>query len=160
MDDTMMSDNIFDALPTLSGPSKVALADELTHYLAAPVERTRDPLQWWVEKQKLYPCLSRMARDYLCIPGMFVLLGTRCVQSNPSPSATSIDVERLFSKGRLVLSHVRNRLSAGTTRELLCLNNWIGQGLVQLEDVKEAASLPEVLNDCPEEEQDEFGMVL
>jgi hypothetical protein len=156
----MMSDNIFDALPTLSGPLKVALADELTHYLAAPVERTRDPLQWWIEKQKLYLCLSRMARDYLCIPGMFVLLGPQSVQSNSSTSVTSIDVERLFSKGRLVLSHVRNRLSAGTTHELLCLNNWIGQGLVQLEDLKEAASLPEVLNDCPEEEQDEFGMVL
>ena len=78
----------------------------------------------------------------------------------PYPSATSIDVERLFSKGRLVLSHVRNRLSAGTTRELLCLNNWIGQGLVQLDDLKEAASLPEVLNDCPGEEQDELDMVL
>ena len=101
-----------------------------------------------------------MAHDYLCIPGMFVLLGTQCIQSNPYPSATSIDVERLFSKGRLVLSHVRNRLSAGTTRELLCLNNWIGQGLVQLDDLKEAASLPEVLNDCPGEEQDELDMVL
>ena len=40
------------------------------------------------------------------------------------------------------------------------MNNWIGQGLVQLEDLKEAASLPEVLNDCPGEEQDEFGMIL
>src|SRR5258706_14780292 len=77
MDDAMMSDNIFDALPTLSGPVKAALADELTRYLAAPVERTRDPLLWWVEKQTLYPCLSRMARDYLCIPGMFVFLGTQ-----------------------------------------------------------------------------------
>jgi hypothetical protein len=71
MDNATMSDNIFDALPALSGPSKVALADELTRYLVAPVERTCDPLQWWVEKQKLYPCLSRMAHDYLCIPGMF-----------------------------------------------------------------------------------------
>jgi hypothetical protein len=26
---------------------------------------------WWVEKKALYPCLSRMARDYLCIPGEF-----------------------------------------------------------------------------------------
>jgi hypothetical protein len=71
----------------------------------------------------------------------------------------SIDVERLFSKGRLILSHVRNRLSAGTTWGLLCLNNWIGQGLVKLEDLTEAASLPEVLDDRAEEEQDEFDMV-
>jgi len=51
-------------------------------------------------------------------------------------------------------------LSAGTTRELLCLNNWIGQGLVQLEDLKEAANLPEVLIDCLAEEQDEFDIAL
>jgi len=53
-----------------------------------------------------------------------------------------------------------NQLSAGTTCELLCLNNWIEQGLVQLEDLKEAASLPEVSNDCPGEEQDESDIVL
>ncbi len=70
-----MSDNIFDALPALSAPLKAALEDELTRYLSAPVERTLDPLLWWVEKKALYPCLSRMARDYLCIPGKFRFLG-------------------------------------------------------------------------------------
>jgi len=60
--------------------------------------------------------------------------------------ATSIDVERLFSKGRLILSHVRNRLSAGSIRELLCLNNWSTQGLVKMEDLKAAVTLPEVLD--------------
>jgi len=59
----------------------------------------------------------------------------------------------------IILSHVHNRLSADTTRGLLCLNNWIGQGLVKLEDLKEAASLPEVLDEIAEEEQDEFNMV-
>jgi len=154
-----MSNNIFDALPALSGPLKAALKDELTRYLSVPVELTRDPLLWWAEKQALYPCLSRMARDYLCIPGEYLFLKMN-VFSNPYLSATSIDVERLFSKGRLILSHVRNRLSAGTTRELLCLNNWIGQGLVMLDDLKEAASLPEVLDDCQEKEPDEFDLVL
>jgi hypothetical protein len=66
--------------------------------------------------------------------------------SNTYYLATSIDVERLFSKGRLILSHVRNRLSAGTIRELLCLNNWSTQGLVKMEDLKAAATLPEVLD--------------
>jgi|SRR6266571_6307030 len=99
MDNTIMSNNIFDTLSTLSVPLKVALADELTHYLAAPVERTCDPLLWWVKRHTLYPCLSWMACDYLCIPGMFVLLGTQCIQSNPYSSAMSIDVKRLFSKG-------------------------------------------------------------
>jgi len=67
-------------------------------------------------------------------------------------SATSIDVERLFSRGRLILSHVRNRMSAGTTRELLCLNNWSKQGLVKMADLKAAASLPEVAEDDAAEE--------
>ena len=70
----MISDNIFDALPALSGPTKAAMADELTHYLSAPVERTLNPLLWWFEMKAIYPRLSRMARDYLCIPGKFVAL--------------------------------------------------------------------------------------
>jgi len=72
-------------------------------------------------------------------------------------SATLIDVEHLFSKGRLILSHIHNRMSAGTTCELLCLNNWSTQGLMKMADLKEAASLPEVLDDAWEEQ--EFDMV-
>ena len=73
-------------------------------------------------------------------------------------SATLIDVERLFSKGRLILSHIHNRMSAGTTCELLCLNNWSTQGLIKMADLNlEAASLPEVLDDAWEEQ--EFDMV-
>jgi hypothetical protein len=63
------SDNIFDALPSMSFASKSGLADELTRYLVAPTEWTTDPLKWWVENQSLYPCLSRMALNYLSIPG-------------------------------------------------------------------------------------------
>ena len=64
-----ISDNIFDSLPVLSAPKKVTLADELTRYLATPTEVALDPLLWWIEKQAVYPHLSRMARDYLSIPG-------------------------------------------------------------------------------------------
>ena len=66
----MVSDNIFDSLPVLSAPKKTALADELTRYLAAPTEVAPDPLLWWTERQAIYPRLSHMALDYLCIPGM------------------------------------------------------------------------------------------
>ena len=52
---------------------------------------------------------------------------------------------------------MRNQLSAGTIRELLCLNNWSTQGLVKMEDLKEAATLPEVLDG---EAEDEFEMFL
>jgi hypothetical protein len=50
-------------------------------------------------------------------------------------------------------------MSAGTTRKLLCLNNWSKQGLVKMADLKAAASLPEVLEDDAAEEQ-EFDRVL
>jgi len=62
-------DNIFDALPTVSRSKKVGLADEITQYLSAPTEATLDPLVWWTERKGIYPHLSRMALDYLSIPG-------------------------------------------------------------------------------------------
>lgn len=35
--------------------------------------------------------------------------------------ATSVNVECVFSKGHLVLSHIRNHLSAQSTQRLMCL---------------------------------------
>jgi len=51
-------------------------------------------------------------------------------------------------------------MSAGTTRKLLCLNNWSTQGLVKMADLKEVAKLLEVLDDDAAEELGEFDMVL
>jgi hypothetical protein len=61
--------------------------------------------------------------------------------------ATSVDVERTFSQGRLLLSHVRNRLSVQSTRALLCLGVWSLMGYVKDMDVKAATVLPEVGED-------------
>ncbi|KIK42772.1 hypothetical protein CY34DRAFT_82964, partial [Suillus luteus UH-Slu-Lm8-n1] len=73
-----------------------------------------------------YPHLSRMALNYLSIP------------------ATSVDVERTFSHGRLLLSHVRSRLSTQTTRALLCLGSWSLLGLVKDKDVMSVTRLPDL----------------
>ena len=73
--------------------------------------------------------------------------------------ATSVDVERVFSKGRLVLSYVRNRLSVDSTRALLCLGAWIKLGLISKEDIETAAGLPDVM-EGEEEAEDEFDTVL
>lgn len=43
--------------------------DELKHYLAADVELVKDAVSWWQGKRQKYPRLSRMAIDYLNIPG-------------------------------------------------------------------------------------------
>ena len=89
--------------------------DEIDRYLKEPRESPNNVLQWWVEHQKTYPQLSRMALDYLSIPGM-------CFKHITFFSclflATSVDVERLFSKGCLLLSHVRSCLSVQSIRAL------------------------------------------
>ena len=59
-------------------------------------------------------------------------------------TATSVDVERLFSRGRLVLSHTRSRLSVASTHALLCLGSWSLMGLVRDDDVNAVAMMDEV----------------
>ncbi|KAH9015232.1 hypothetical protein EDB85DRAFT_1875931 [Lactarius pseudohatsudake] len=63
--------------------------------------------------------------------------------------ATSINVERVFSQGRLLLSHVRSCLSVHLTRALLCVGTWSVLGLIKDSDVKGCLGLDEV---CEEEE--------
>ena len=63
---------------------------------------------------------------------------------NRSFLATSVDVEHIFSQGRLLLSHVRSRLSVQSTRALMCLGVWSKLGFVRNNDILQAAVLPEV----------------
>ncbi|EMD32854.1 hypothetical protein CERSUDRAFT_160869 [Gelatoporia subvermispora B] len=91
--------------------------DELDRYLAADCESTSDTLRWWQERRHIYPRLSRMAMNYLSIP------------------PTSVDVERVFSRGRLLLSHIRNGLSARSVRALLCLGEWVRLGFLTEKDI-------------------------
>jgi hAT family C-terminal dimerisation region len=58
---------MFDDLPTLT--VKKDLRDELERYLGMETEQVLDALLWWFEHKKVYPRLSRMALDYLSIPG-------------------------------------------------------------------------------------------
>jgi hypothetical protein len=51
-------------------------------------------------------------------------------------------VERVFSKGRILLSHVRNGLSVQSTRALICLGNWSLLGYVHDKDVLAVTVLP------------------
>ncbi|KIL55579.1 hypothetical protein M378DRAFT_90715, partial [Amanita muscaria Koide BX008] len=118
--------NIFDNLPSLAKPKVSHLRDELAIYLSTDIEDVKNPIAWWYERRSLFPRLSRMALDYLTIP------------------ATSVDVEHLFSRGRILLSHLRNCMSAQTTRALLCLGDWSLLDLVKDEDVKKVAELEDV----------------
>ena len=65
----------------------------------------------------------------------------------------------MFSKGRLVLSHVRNRLSVDSTRALLCLGAWSQLGFVRKADILDAATLPD-LKEEEEGVEDKLDLVL
>jgi hypothetical protein len=62
--------NVFDNLPSLSTPPKTHYRDELARYLSTDPVAVDDVLMWWHEHSAMYPHLSRMARDYLTIPGV------------------------------------------------------------------------------------------
>ncbi|KAF8205994.1 hypothetical protein K438DRAFT_2092176 [Mycena galopus ATCC 62051] len=68
-------------------------------------------------------------------------------------ATTSVYVEHQFSRGRLLVSSVRNRLSAHSIRELICFGCWSRQGFVEDNDFKVVTSLPTV----EEQEEEETG---
>jgi hypothetical protein len=57
----------------------------------------------------------------------------------------------VFSKGRILLSHVRNRLSVQSTRALICLGAWSLAGYVKDVDLKAVTVLPDLREDEEEE---------
>jgi hypothetical protein len=151
----LKSKNIFDNLPVFSSLPTAAL-DEITRYLNTGPEdvRNEDLLTWWYEHRHIYPHLYRMALDYHTIPGKSFLRPLLLYAINmiviDLSTATSVAVERVFSQGRLVLPYIRNRLSAESTRALLCLGDWSLRGLVKDGDVKAAAVLPDVEGEEPQ----------
>ena len=56
-------------------------------------------------------------------------------------------MERVFSKGRILLSHTRNRLSTESIRALMCLGNWSLLGYVRDKDVLAVTVQPDVEGD-------------
>ena len=55
--------------------------------------------------------------------------------------ATSIDVERVFSRGWLLLSHTWSQLSTQTTWAVLCVGQWTALKLVKTADVKAVSEM-------------------
>lgn len=81
--------------------------NELTkYYNTRRTDKNVDILAWWSTNSQEYPCLSKMARDFLGTP------------------ATSVPAERLFSKAGLIIRKHRSQLTAESARSLICLNSW------------------------------------
>lgn len=56
---------------SVSGVAAKSVTKELDDYLRNPVEDVSDVLKWWWDRREAYPVLSRMARDYLSVPGEY-----------------------------------------------------------------------------------------
>ena len=123
--------NMFD---NLLNQKNVQSKDEITLYLGMHMEIVNDPLEWWLAQCTIYPCLSRMAINYLMIPSEFstVLIYCHLFQFW---LATSVDIECLFSRGCILLPHLWNGLSSKSVSTLMCLGDWCTHGLILDEDI-------------------------
>lgn len=141
--------NVFDTLPAYRETAMFGEFDDLTRYLGNMVEdvKNEDLLRWWYEHKHIYPHLYRMALDYHTVPCKRAFLVLWCITN--IISGTSVDVERVFSQGRLLLPYVCNRLSSESTRALLCLGDWSRRSFVKDGDIKAAAILPDVIGPEP-----------
>ena len=61
----------------------------------------------------------------------------------------------MFSQGRIVLLHLRSRLSVQSTRALMCLGVWSLLGYVSNSDIKAVVVLPGVPADAKEDPLDD-----
>lgn len=145
--------NRFANLPSISISKSTTISDKLRWYLAAPPEEADNPFAWWIKNRHQYPHLSRIALTYLSIPGEFrqyLLIWANILYL----LATSVDVEQVFSKGRLILLHIRNCLSVESTCALMCLGYWSRLGYVEDSDIHAAAILPNVMEKDVDDEED------
>ncbi|KAG1839728.1 hypothetical protein DFJ58DRAFT_733176 [Suillus subalutaceus] len=132
--DKSMSDNIFDNLPTLAAPKPTNPASELDHYLSMDMEHVTN-------------CSPACHAWPLTILLSLVCGFLKIHRKLTLAIATSVDVERLFSRVHLILSHVRNHLSAQSTHALLCVGLWSELGLVDSKDIIHASKLLDVIGE-------------
>ena len=79
-DQSEKNSNVFDSLEALAPPKLSELGSELDCYLSTDVEHVTDALAWWHKHRAVYPCLVKMALDYLSIPGKSTLLIINCTR--------------------------------------------------------------------------------
>ncbi|QRV95405.1 hAT family dimerization protein [Ceratobasidium sp. AG-Ba] len=80
-------------------------------------------LGYWHHESKRRPAVAQMALDYLTAP------------------ATSVDTERAFSGGRLMINHLQHQMSAQTFQAQMAIGAWFGTPL--LPDVSYATRIIE-----------------
>jgi hypothetical protein len=69
-------------------------------------------------------------------------------------------VERIFSRGRTLLTHTRNSLEAQTVRSLLCLGEWFANDIITVKNIAQAVSgLPDLEGDNEVEMEDGWDSI-
>ena len=53
--------------------NRITEMNESNIYLSPTCNEDVDPLEWWKINENQYPRLSKMARDFLAIPSVFLL---------------------------------------------------------------------------------------
>ena len=87
--------------------------DELQLYLSESVElQDSDVLLYWKYKSRQWPCLSRMAKDFMAI------------------TATNTSSERVFTCGRNLLDVRRYALLPENMEAVICLRSWFNSDIV------------------------------
>jgi len=83
-------------------------ADELEKYLQEPASsQALNPVKYWMSMEQTFPVLSKMAMDFLAI------------------QASSVPCERVFSRGREVVTPNRGRLNEESIAKQLALKYWL-----------------------------------
>ena len=72
--------------------------------------------------------------------------------------ATSVNVEHIFSKGQILLSHLCSRHLVQLMHALICVRAWSLMGYMKDNDIKAVTGLPEVDGD-EEDLEDNWDMI-
>lgn len=102
---SLLGQSFIDTDGTVEPKTPYARAEEeMERYCKAPsLPLTEDPLNWWRVLEITFPLLSRLSKQYLCIPG------------------TSMSAERVFSAARDVVTAKRSTLKPEHQDQLVFL---------------------------------------
>jgi len=96
---------------------EISAEDEITRYIATPIDSNSDPLDWWRRFKGDFPVLANIASCYLSIQG------------------SSVPSEQAFSMAANTITKIRCNLKPDTARAVMCLKSWIQQ--VRDKNIKE-----------------------
>ena len=98
-----------------------AVMNELDEYFKLLPEdfETCNPIHWWMGWCAQFPNLFWLARDILCIPGVFIIQKFVGIGDEHRMSGSAVAIKRIFSGGRDTISLRRTSLNPKTIKVLM-----------------------------------------